>query len=84
MPHIHWVERQNKLEIPKEKDEVNKRAVRIFNSFFPTMSRILERSTTCLYYYACINSLSSICPSLLVKARARLDEESRGRRAVAK
>jgi hypothetical protein len=27
MPHIHWVERQNKLEIPKEKDEVNKREV---------------------------------------------------------
>jgi hypothetical protein len=27
MPHIHWFERQNKLEIPKEKDEVNKREV---------------------------------------------------------
>ena len=27
MPHIHWVVRQNKLEIPKEKDEVNKREV---------------------------------------------------------
>jgi hypothetical protein len=27
VPHIHWVERQNKLEIPKEKDEVNKREV---------------------------------------------------------
>jgi hypothetical protein len=27
MTHIHWVERQNKLEIPKEKDEVNKREV---------------------------------------------------------
>ncbi len=27
MPHIHWVERQNKLEISKEKDEVNKREV---------------------------------------------------------
>ena len=27
MPHIHWVERQNKLEIPKEKDEVNKREI---------------------------------------------------------
>jgi hypothetical protein len=27
MPHIHWVERRNKLEIPKEKDEVNKREV---------------------------------------------------------
>jgi hypothetical protein len=27
MSHIHWVERQNKLEIPKEKDEVNKREV---------------------------------------------------------
>ena len=27
MPHIHWVVRQNKLETPKEKDEVNKREV---------------------------------------------------------
>ena len=27
MPHIHWVERQNKLETPKEKDEVTKREV---------------------------------------------------------
>jgi hypothetical protein len=24
MPNIHWVARQNKLETPKEKDEVNK------------------------------------------------------------
>jgi hypothetical protein len=28
MPHIHWVTRQNKLEIPTEKDEVNKREIR--------------------------------------------------------
>ena len=27
MPHMHWVARQNKLETPKEKDEVNKREV---------------------------------------------------------
>jgi hypothetical protein len=27
MTHIHWVARQNKLETPKEKDEVNKREV---------------------------------------------------------
>ena len=27
MTHIHWVARQNKLEPPKEKDEVNKREV---------------------------------------------------------
>ena len=27
MSHIHWVTRQNKLEIPKEIDEVNKREV---------------------------------------------------------
>ena len=27
MTHIHWVTRQNKLETPKEKDEVNKREV---------------------------------------------------------
>ena len=28
MPHIHWVARQNKLEIPRDKDEVNKREIR--------------------------------------------------------
>jgi hypothetical protein len=27
MPRIHWVARQNKLDTPKEKDEVNKREV---------------------------------------------------------
>ena len=27
MPHIHWVVRQNKLEIPGDKDEVNKREI---------------------------------------------------------
>ena len=27
MAHIHWVARQNKLEIPKEKDEVNTREI---------------------------------------------------------
>ncbi len=28
MSHIHWVTRQNKLEIPRDKDEVNKREIR--------------------------------------------------------
>jgi len=28
MPHIHWVARQNKLEIPRDKYEVNKREIR--------------------------------------------------------
>jgi hypothetical protein len=27
MSHIRWVPRQNKLEIPKDKDEVNKRDI---------------------------------------------------------
>jgi hypothetical protein len=27
MSHIHWVVRQNKLEIPKDKDEVNKQDI---------------------------------------------------------
>ncbi len=27
IPHIHWVGRQNKLEIPKDKDEVNKQDI---------------------------------------------------------
>jgi hypothetical protein len=27
MPHIHWVTRQNKLEISRDKDEVNKREI---------------------------------------------------------
>ncbi len=28
MPHIHWVARQNKLEIPRDKDEVKQREIR--------------------------------------------------------
>jgi hypothetical protein len=31
MSHIHWVARQNKLEIPKDKDEVNKRDIHEFD-----------------------------------------------------
>jgi hypothetical protein len=31
MPHIHWVTRQNKLEIPIDKDEVNKREIREYD-----------------------------------------------------
>jgi hypothetical protein len=31
MTHIHWVPRQNKLETPKEKDEVKKREVHVLN-----------------------------------------------------
>ena len=27
MSHIHWVGRQNNLEIPRDKDEVNKREI---------------------------------------------------------
>jgi hypothetical protein len=27
MSHIHWVARQNKLGIPRDKDEVNKREI---------------------------------------------------------
>ena len=27
MSHIHWVVRQNKLEIPRDKDEVNRREI---------------------------------------------------------
>jgi hypothetical protein len=27
MSHLHWVPRQNKLEIPRDKDEVNKREI---------------------------------------------------------
>ncbi len=27
MSHIHWVTQQNKLEIPRDKDEVNKRDI---------------------------------------------------------
>ncbi len=29
--HIHWVARQNKLEIPRDKDEVNKREIHEFD-----------------------------------------------------
>jgi hypothetical protein len=27
MPHIHWVSRQNKLEIPNDEEEVNTREI---------------------------------------------------------
>ena len=30
MLHIHWVARQNKLEIPNDEEEVNTREIRAF------------------------------------------------------
>ncbi len=33
MSHIHWVERQNKLEIPRDKDEVNKREIHEYDGW---------------------------------------------------
>ncbi len=34
MTHIHWVARQNKLEIPRDKDEVNNREIHTWSSEF--------------------------------------------------
>ncbi len=31
MSHIHWVSRQNKLEIPRDEDEVNKREIQKYD-----------------------------------------------------
>jgi hypothetical protein len=33
MSHIHWVERQNKPEVPRDKDEVNKREIHEYDLF---------------------------------------------------
>jgi hypothetical protein len=30
MPHIHWVARQNKLEIPNDEEEVNTRVMIVY------------------------------------------------------
>jgi hypothetical protein len=30
MPHIHWVARQNKLEIPNDEEEVNTRVMLVY------------------------------------------------------
>jgi hypothetical protein len=35
MSHIYWVPRQNKLEIPKDKDEVNKQDIHVDPSHGP-------------------------------------------------
>jgi hypothetical protein len=37
MPHIHWVARQNKLEIPRDKDEVKQREIRESDEKFDTI-----------------------------------------------
>jgi hypothetical protein len=34
MPHMHWVPRQNKLELPNDEEEVNTRDIEICHFFF--------------------------------------------------
>jgi hypothetical protein len=34
MPHIHWVARQNKLEIPNDEEDVNTREIQYWMLFF--------------------------------------------------
>ena len=67
MPHIHWVARQNKLEIPRDKDEVNKREIHECdgrahdpdtmvapltpNVYYETIKRELKTKT--IYEYRC-------------------------------
>ena len=53
MPHIHWVARQNKLEIPRDKDEVNKREIHEGKLVFPR--------NFCVYYESIKRKLKIKC-----------------------
>jgi hypothetical protein len=44
MTHIHWVVRQNKLEIPRDKDEVNKREIHECDG-------CKQQKKTCTWFY---------------------------------
>ncbi len=62
MSHIHWVARQNKLEVPRDKDEVNKREIHecdgrahyppemIFSFFLPPDRKRKNHSFSGLYW----------------------------------
>jgi hypothetical protein len=43
MPHIHWVARQNKLEIPRDKDGSN--SVKFARNFWLVLAIFLEKKT---------------------------------------
>ncbi len=55
MSHIHWVARQNKLDIPRDKDEVNKREHRVV--YYESLKRELKTKTT--YGYRCDERLKT-------------------------
>jgi hypothetical protein len=61
MTHIHWVARQNKLEIPKDKDEVNKREIHEcvgrLRENYESIKRELQRRL--IYEYRCDERLKT-------------------------
>ena len=60
MPHIHRVARHNKLEIPRDKDEVNKREIREFHSYYVYYeSRKRKLKTRLTYEYRCDERLKN-------------------------
>jgi hypothetical protein len=42
MTQIHWVARQNKLEIPRDKDEDNEKSTIVFDQVFHFLVRIFS------------------------------------------
>jgi hypothetical protein len=61
MPHIHWVARQNKLEIPNDEEEVNTREIH----------KLIEEAPQCGSFFLVLkltnNSKQICCTALIIQ-----------------
>ncbi len=67
MSHIHWVAQQNKLEIPKDKDDVNKQDIHEYSS---ALSRH-DGSDTAEFFFSVSISFFFVRGSLFRSSRSR-------------
>jgi hypothetical protein len=66
MPHIHWVARQNKLEIPDDEEEVNTREIHKCNGQVHDPDTMVAPLThTGLVVFISLTSLVKPCCCLL-------------------
>jgi hypothetical protein len=69
MSHIHWVAQQNKLEIPKDKDEVNKQHIHEDSS---ALSRRDGSDTAEFFFSVSISFFLSVAPFAGARAQGHL------------
>jgi hypothetical protein len=82
MPHIHWVAQQNKLEIPRDKDEFNKREIHEYDGRTHDPDTMVVPPTVCPgFSLSCLwkmfrscfpvkkHNLNTVCPGFSLSCK---------------